>query len=47
MPDDATADDDIRALEDVAYVLNHVAEAGRTRVRDLLGDGVVAMLGWD
>ncbi|KRB73999.1 hypothetical protein ASE01_18565 [Nocardioides sp. Root190] len=46
-PDDATADDDMRALEDVAYVLNQVAAADRTRARDLLGDEVIAMFGWE
>ena len=46
-PDDATADDDVRALEDFAYVLNQLALADRVRARALLGDDIVTMLGWD
>ena len=45
-PDDATADDDVRALEDLAFVLNQLAPADRIRAQALLGDHVVAMLGW-
>lgn len=37
-PADATADDDVRALEDVAYVLTRVAPEDRDRLRDLLGN---------
>jgi len=36
-PDDATADADVRALEDVAYVLTRVAPEDRDRLRELLG----------
>jgi hypothetical protein len=46
-PEDATADDDVRALEGVAHLLNQVAPSDRTRVRHLLGDEVFPMLGWD
>lgn len=35
--EDATADDDVRALEDVASVLHRVGEADRGRLCDLLG----------
>lgn len=44
---DATVDDDVRALEDVARLLNQVSPSDRTRVRHLLGDEVFSMLGWD
>lgn len=46
-PEDATADDDVRALEDVAHLLGQVASSDRTRNRRLLGDDVCSMLGWD
>lgn len=45
--DDATADDDVRALEDVTHVLNQAAPADRTRLRALLGDEFCFMLGWE
>jgi hypothetical protein len=45
-PDDATADDDVRALESVAYVLSQVAPEDRPRMRALLGPEFVATLGW-
>ena len=43
----ATADDDVRALEDVAHVLNQASTADSARVRHLLGDEVFSFLGWD
>ena len=46
-PDDATADDDVRALEDFAYVLNQLEPADRIRAKALLGDTVIEGLGWD
>ena len=46
-PEDATPDDDVRALEDVVYVLSQASPADRARVRHLLGDEVSAFLGWD
>lgn len=46
-PDDATADDDVRALEGVTYVLNQATPADRTRARELLGDDFCSMLGWE
>ncbi|WP_422758754.1 hypothetical protein [Paenarthrobacter sp. C1] len=45
--EDATPDDDVRALEDVVYVLSQASPADRARVRHLLGDEVSAFLGWD
>jgi hypothetical protein len=45
-PDDATADDDVRALESVAYVLNRVAPEDRPRMGALLGAELMAALGW-
>lgn len=36
-PEDATADDDVRALEDVASVLHRVGHAHKGRLCDLLG----------
>ncbi|MFB6720022.1 hypothetical protein ACFCV3_07675 [Kribbella sp. NPDC056345] len=45
-PDDATADDDVRALESVAYVLDQVPPEDRSRMRALLGPEFVATLGW-
>ena len=46
-PESATADDDVRALEDFVFVLSQASPADRTRVRHLLGDEVFAFLGWD
>jgi len=46
-PDDATADDDVRALEDVAYVLNRVAPEDQGRLRTLLGDDLSDNVGLD
>ncbi len=45
-PDDATADDDVRALESVAHVLNQVTLEDQPRMRALLGPEFVATLGW-
>ncbi len=45
-PADATADDDVRALEDVANVLSRVAPEDRPRMRALLGPEFAAALGW-
>lgn len=36
-PDDATEDDDVRALEDTTYVLQQVGSADRERLIQLLG----------
>ena len=36
-PDDATADDDIRALEDAAFVLQGASPAARVQLVELLG----------
>jgi hypothetical protein len=44
-PDDATADDDVRALEDVAYVLNRVAPEDQERLKALLGDELSFTIG--
>jgi hypothetical protein len=44
-PDDATADDDVRALEDVAYVLNRVAPEDQERLKALLGDELSSSIG--
>lgn len=46
-PEDATPDDDVRALQDFAYLLSQASPADRARVRHLLGDQVSAFLGWD
>ena len=46
-PEDATPDDDVRALGDFVYVLSQASPADRARVRHLLGDEVSAFLGWD
>jgi hypothetical protein len=45
--DSATADDDVRALETVAYILNRVADEDRNRLRDLLGPELAATVGID
>ena len=45
-PDDATTDDDVRALESVAYVLSQAAPEDRPRMRALLGPEFMATLGW-
>ncbi|GAB3938636.1 hypothetical protein GCM10029976_053420 [Kribbella albertanoniae] len=45
-PDDATADDDVRALESVAHVLHQVTPEDRPRMRALLGSEFAASLGW-
>ncbi|WP_133176503.1 hypothetical protein [Nocardioides currus] len=45
--EDATPDDDVRALEDFVYVLSQASDADRTRVRHLMGEEVSAFLGWD
>jgi hypothetical protein len=45
-PETATADDDVRALENFASVLSQASAADRTRVRHLLGDEVFSFLGW-
>lgn len=45
-PDDATVDDDVRALEAVAHILDQATPPDRTRARALLGDEVCSMLGW-
>jgi hypothetical protein len=44
-PDDATADDDVRALEDVAYVLNRAAPEDQERLKALLGDELSFTIG--
>jgi hypothetical protein len=44
-PEDATADDDVRALEDVASVLHRVGDADRDRLCDLLGAELCGALG--
>ena len=36
-PDDASADDDVKALESAAYILNQVAPEDRERLVGLLG----------
>ena len=46
-PEGATEDDDVRALEDVVDVLGQAPPAERARMRQLLGDEVVAFLGWE
>lgn len=46
-PEDATADDDVRALESFAHVLSQASTTDRARVRHLLGDEVFSFLGWD
>ena len=46
-PESATADDDVRALEDFVYVLSQAPPADRTRLKHLLGDEVFAFLGWE
>jgi hypothetical protein len=45
-PDGATADGDVRALEDVVYILNQVDPEDEPRLRALLGPEFVAILGW-
>ena len=45
-PESATADDDVRALEDLAYAMNLASPADRARLRHLLGDEVCSLLGW-
>lgn len=44
-PSDATEDDDVRALEEVALVLNGAASQDRARLRALLGTEVSEWLG--
>jgi hypothetical protein len=44
-PDDATADDEVRALEDVAYVLTRVTPEDRERLMGLLGDELSSRMG--
>ena len=44
-PSDATEDDDVRALEDVAHVLNDAAAQDRARLRALLGAEVSEWIG--
>jgi len=46
-PADATADDDVKALESVAYVLSQVPLQDQPRMRELLGADFVATLGWE
>lgn len=43
--EDATADDDVRALEDVAYVLSQVADEDRSRLLAYLGAETAQELG--
>jgi hypothetical protein len=45
-PADATEDDDVRALEDVARVLSRVAPEERGYLRELLGDEPANALGF-
>ena len=45
--DDDIADDDVRALESVAYVLSQVAPEDRDRLGELLGDRFMDAIGWD
>ena len=42
-PEDATADDDVRALEEVASVLHRVGRAHSGRLCDLLGSELCAV----
>ena len=44
-PEDATADDDVRALEDVASVLHRVDQTDRGRLCDLLGAELCVAIG--
>lgn len=44
-PDHATQDDDVRALEGVAWTLDRAAPADKERIREVLGDDVSSMLG--
>ena len=44
-PSDAIEDDDVRALEEVALVLNGAASQDRARLRALLGTEVSEWLG--
>jgi hypothetical protein len=44
-PEDASADDDVRALEDAAYVLQQVEQGDRDRLTELLGPVVAEQLG--
>ena len=46
-PEDATPDDDVRALEDFVNVLSQASPADRVRVTHLLGYEVSGFLGWD
>jgi hypothetical protein len=43
--DSFTDDDDVRALEEVAYVLNQVAPEDAERLRSLLGSEMSARMG--
>ena len=45
-PDAATADDDLKALEDFADVMHQVQVGSRPQLRALLGEEVYGMLGW-
>jgi hypothetical protein len=44
-PDDASIDDDVRALEDVAWTLKQVPSRHQDRLIRLLGAGTSAALG--
>jgi hypothetical protein len=46
-PADATADDDVRALEDVAFALQQVGPDDRKRLRQLLGTDLSGAIGID
>ena len=45
--DDDVAEDDVRALESVGFVLGQVAPQDRGRLAEMLGDFMVEALGWD
>lgn len=45
--DDHTADDDVRALEDVAAVLQQAPADARARLRDIWGEPWAGMVGPD
>ena len=44
-PEDATTDDDVRALEDVARVLQQAPATDHARLRELLGEQIANGLG--
>lgn len=46
-PEDATEDDDVRALESVAYTLQQAAAEDRARLASLLGEKLSGEVGLD